>query len=382
MEGQMDKDTRDLINQITGNGKQKAENLVQLLTLQQGQKRDYVAPTDTMMMVNTVKTDEEGTAYRELELKFDQLQNDAPAIHQSMPLTEWGHRQIAEKTGIPLRYYEKMRESGHLGLTAANVNAWIDGREHRFIRTLNGSVRAILSDKYLVLDNLMAIKHAATKAAELGATMADCEISDTRMYIKMIDPHETWQIRDNDHHVRGVIFSNSEVGAGSFRAEAFVMRLVCSNGMIGMDKMARVHLGSKMAPGMYVSDRTRELEAETVASKCQDIVETVFDREKFDAWMEQYRATTDVQLKNPMDATKNVIGNFKLNENLEKDIMNALISEGDPTQYGLINALTAHAQKIQRPELKIEIEKVAGQISVMPEKEFENVINTEVAVVA
>ncbi len=382
MEGPMDKETSDLINQITAKGKQKATDLVELLTLQEGQKKDFVAPTDTMNMKMINKADEAGTGFQELELKFIEIHKDGIQRQHSMPLTDWGHRQIAEKTDIPKRYYDRMRDTGNLGLVAANVNTWINDREHRFIRTLNGSVRAILSDRYLVLDNLMAIKSAATKASELGATMADCEISDTRMYVKMIDPHETWEIKQNDHHVRGVIFSNSEVGAGSFRAEAFVMRLVCSNGMIGMDKLAKVHLGSKMAPGMYISDRTRELEAETIASKCQDIVESVFDREKFDAWMEHYRATTDVQLKSPMDATKNVIRNFKLNENLEKDLMNALIREGDSTQYGLINALTAHAQQIKRPEIKIEIEKVAGQISVMPEKEFEKAINSEIAVVA
>ncbi|RLI55237.1 MAG: hypothetical protein DRP09_10505 [Candidatus Thorarchaeota archaeon] len=377
MEGPMTTETRALIEKITRTGVSQAQELVQTLQEQQRQKLDFVAPTDTMQMKVTEK---DGS--QDLELEFEEQKKGMASEMISMPLTDWGHRQMAEKTGIPIRYYDRMKDEGHLDLVAENVNRWLDTKEHRFIRTMGGKVRAILSDKYLVLDHLKAIEHAATRASELGATIANYVMTDTRLHVKMIDPHETWQIRNEDHHVRGIVFSNSEVGAGSFRAEAFVMRLICKNGMIGMDKLARVHLGSKMQPGMYVSNRTRDLEADLIGSKMQDIVETVFDRQKFDAWMEQYRMTTDVKLRNPVDATKNVVNHFKLPETADANLLNALIGEGDPTQYGLINALTNNAQHISDPELSIRFEKVAGELSVMEEREFQRTINKEIEVVA
>lgn len=385
MDADMDTETRKIINQITGQGAIKADELIHTLTEQQKQKKDFVAPTEGMRMrvhtANITEPEQSG----ELQLEFREIMPRGSEVQfdvHSMPLTEWGHRQISEKTNIPIKYYDRMQKAEELMLLADNVNAWIDDKEMRFIRTLNGEVRAILSDRYLVLDHMKAIKHAAVKAGELGAVMADCHLTDTRLYVKMVVPHETWQIRKGDHHIRGIVFSNSEVGAGSFKAEPFVMRLVCTNGMIGMDKLARVHLGSKMDPGMFVSTRTHELETDLIASKLQDIVEQVFDREKFDSWMEHLRDTTDVKLKSPMDATKNVISHFKLNENLEKDLLNALISEGDPTQYGLINALTRHAQKVRNDTVKIELEKVAGELSMMPIKTFENNINLEAPLVS
>lgn len=374
MNEDIDARARQMIDDITGAGKTKAEELITTLVEQQKTKQDYVAPTDTMRMKTTRKEEDPETPI--LELKFDEMITDTTMKTHSMPLTQWGHRQIAEKTGIPIKYYDRMKDAGALGLVASNVNNWLEEKAQRFIRTMGGKVRAILSDKYRVMDHLGAIDAAANKAKELGAVMADAHLTDTRLHVKMIVPHETWQIRQGDHHVRGIIFSNSEVGAGSFRAEPFVMRLICTNGMIGMDTLAKIHLGSKMDAGMYVSSQTEQLENDTIASKLQDIVENVFDREKFDNWMESYRMTTDVQLRSPVDATKNVINLFKLGEKQEEHILNSLISEGDPTQYGLINALTSHAQT-QDPMIRVEIEKVAGEISVMEEKKFQNTINVE-----
>jgi len=373
---EIDARARQLIDDITGRGHKKAEALISTLSEQERNKIDIVAPTDTMEM-RAVKIDEQDSeSGKILKLSFDEQRVGQPIIQHSMALTDWGHRQLAEKTGIPIRYYDRMREDAPPELVAANVNTWIDNREKRFIRTLDGNVRAILSDKYLVLDHLSAIDAAASKAKELGAVMAEAHLDETRLYVKMIVPHETWQIKQGDHHVRGIMFSNSEVGAGSFRAEPFVMRLICSNGLIGMDKLSRVHLGSKMDAGMYVSSETENLEKETIASKLQDLVEGIFDREKFDNWMESYRQTTEVNLRSPVDATKNVINTFKLGEKHESALLNSLVAEGDSTQYGLINALTSYAKK-QAPLVQIEIEKVAGEISVMEEKKFQDTINVE-----
>lgn len=379
----MNTEVQQMIDDITDKGLSKATDLINILSIQQGQKKDFVAPTDTMKMkMRTSPAFEGQEPERILELNFDDIRKDEPNIRKSMQLTDHGHKQMAEKTDIPKRYYERMLNDNELGLLAANVNTWIDTKEHRFVRTMGGKVRAILSDRYLVLDHLKAIAAATEKAKEHRAVLTDCKLTDTRLYVKMVVPHETWEIKKDDHHVRGIVFSNSEVGAGSFKAEPFVMRLLCSNGMIGMDTLSRVHLGSKMSPGMYVSTHTQELEVDLVASKCQDIVEAVFNREKFDRWMESYRMTTEVRLNSPVDATKNVIGHFKLGEKEETSLLNALIGEGDPTQYGLVNAVTSHARTHQNPMVSIELEKVAGEISVMSEKKFQDTINIPVAAVA
>jgi hypothetical protein len=61
--------------------------------------------------------------------------------HGRWPLTEWAHTQLAEKTGIPKKYYDRMREAREFELLADNVNTWLQG-EKRLIRILDCKVRA------------------------------------------------------------------------------------------------------------------------------------------------------------------------------------------------------------------------------------------------
>src|SRR4030067_2793784 len=72
---------------------------------------------------------------------------------QKLRLTEFAHSQLAYKTGIPKKYYDRLREAGRGQLLADNVNAWIHDKERRLIRVMDGEVRAILSDRYRVMDN-------------------------------------------------------------------------------------------------------------------------------------------------------------------------------------------------------------------------------------
>ncbi|WP_207804916.1 hypothetical protein, partial [Rhodopseudomonas palustris] len=62
------------------------------------------------------------------------------------------HKQIADRLQIPQRYYNKMRIE-YPDLLDNNINSWFSKTpERRMIRTLDGNVRAFLSDSYRRLD--------------------------------------------------------------------------------------------------------------------------------------------------------------------------------------------------------------------------------------
>src|SRR5690606_21858797 len=68
-------------------------------------------------------------------------------------LTENGHDQLGSITGIPSKYYDLMRGSS-ADLLATNVRYWLErSSDRRMIRTLDGNIRALLSDSYRRLDN-------------------------------------------------------------------------------------------------------------------------------------------------------------------------------------------------------------------------------------
>ena len=301
-------------------------------------------------------------------------------------INPWGHRQLSEKCDIPLKYYERMQNEGQHKLLADNINAWLGSKERRMIRTLDGKVRAVLSDRYLPLDNIGVAKLLFEQLAKHNlndndpSVVRSCHLSETRMYIQANVPYMEAEIRSGDKVIQGVILTNSEVGASSFKAEPFLYRLVCSNGLIGAHKLARVHLGSRQDVGAIMSERTTILEDELLRSKLTDIVESVFDPDVFHSWVDQLQQTTEVGLPAPSEAIDNVIKLYNVNESLKDFISNSLIAEGDPTQYGLVNAITRSAQQTESFETQIELEKVAGEISLMERREFENKIATMVTV--
>src|SRR3970040_5988 len=68
-------------------------------------------------------------------------------------ITNLARRQLADKLKIPFTYFERMRTE-QPALLDRNVNTWLQtDNERRMIRTLDGQVRAVLSDRYRRLDN-------------------------------------------------------------------------------------------------------------------------------------------------------------------------------------------------------------------------------------
>lgn len=351
--------------------------LVDELDRQFAAKDDFVADSKDLL---AVVDPNEGVM-----LRADRKDSVKPGINH-YGINTWGHRQLSEKCGIPLKYYERMQNEGQHRLLADNINAWLGDKERRMIRTLDGNVRAVLSDRYLPLDNVGVAKLLFEQLTKHDLNVNDptvvrsCHLSETRLYIQANVPYMAAEIRDGDKVVQGLIMTNSEVGASSFKVEPFLYRQVCSNGLIGPHKLARIHLGSRQEVGAIVSERTTILEDELLKSKLVDIVESVFNPDVFHSWVDQLQQTTQVRLDFPSKAIDNVIRLYNVNESLKDFISNSLITEGDPTQYGLINALTRSAQETESFEAQVELEKVAGEISMMDRREFENKIATMVTV--
>jgi hypothetical protein len=93
--------------------------------------------------------------------------------------TEVCDQGVADKLGIPAAYLRRLREHKP-GLYDANVNAWLDGDDRKFLlRCLRpasgegpGVVRAFLSDGYKIIDNLDVLL-AGYRSPFTGASGAD-----------------------------------------------------------------------------------------------------------------------------------------------------------------------------------------------------------------
>lgn len=159
-------------------------------------KKDYVATAGAMQM----------TAVNE---NFDLVIGNTP-----FQLNENAHRQLGLQLKIPAPYYERMRAENP-GLLMANVNGWFQQSPdtRRMVRTLDGTARAILSDRYRRIDNYEVAQTVLPIISEMqGARIESCELTDTRMYIKVVNERIQTEVVPGDIVQAGILISNSEVG--------------------------------------------------------------------------------------------------------------------------------------------------------------------------
>ncbi|MGB3547471.1 MAG: hypothetical protein WBA17_10880, partial [Saprospiraceae bacterium] len=142
--------------------------MAQALEAQQSLKKDYVADTRALEMTPTGQL-----AIADNAQPFD--------------ITPHAHRQIGDRIGIPAKYYERMRTDAP-ELLRDNVNHWFQSQpEQRMIRTLGSDARAFLSRRYRRLDNFdLADAVLPTLLQMDGAQVVSCELTETRMYLKVV----------------------------------------------------------------------------------------------------------------------------------------------------------------------------------------------------
>jgi hypothetical protein len=287
------------------------------------------------------------------------------------PLTEWAHLQLAEKLGIPKRYYDRMREAGKTELLADNINAWLCSKERRLIRILDGKIRAILSDRYKIIDNYDLVFLALDEFKKKETVeIYRVDLTETMLYLKAIDRTLTAEIREEDIVCGGLILRNSEVGASALRVEPFVLRKVCNNGLILQHSLKKIHLGRQTLEIGYInwSDETRELEDKTLWAKVRDIIRATFDREVFESWVTKLKESTTAKIEEPIEAVNNIVKHLGLNEEQKQKL---LMHFSEHTKYGLINAVTNLASETKNVEAQIKLEEFGGKILETSLKDFE-----------
>lgn len=182
-------------------------------------KRDFMVDTRSMEMFNG----EQGPQVS-LELQDSRLQ---------LGMTENAHRQIGTHLNIPAKYYELMRKENP-ELLVQNVNSWLEKNPtRRLVRALDGDMRAFLSDRYRCIDNLDIAECVLPIISKMpDATIESCEVTDDRMYIKVVNPRIQAEVVPGDIVQSGMLISNSEVGLGGVVVQPLIYRLVCTNGMV------------------------------------------------------------------------------------------------------------------------------------------------------
>jgi hypothetical protein len=297
------------------------------------------------------------------------------------------HSQLAEKLGVPAKYYNRMITEAP-ELLRANVNEWLGrGQEKRFVRTLAPDAsglntgRAFLGAGYRPLDNYDMLSAIMPPLMNSGLAVKSSEITESRLYMQLVNdritarvnaPHAAAKI--NDVVSLGLVVSNSEVGCGALSIQVLVYRLVCTNGMIvGKDLpgFRKVHVGREFeAPDAMLQDSTRKLRDAAIWSEARDVITHAMTQATLDTVVDRLNGIAAVKLENPENAVELVSKQFDLVESERNDVMRNLIAGGDVSQWGLLNAVTEIANTCKNYDRAIELETIGGKIASLPSTTF------------
>lgn len=253
--------------------------------------------------------------------------------------------------------------AGYMNTLVANYpKPWL-------IRTYKDQCRAILTNRYAIIDNVELLRIAA-KSLDIQTTsmnLEQVEFGYTRMnpdwlvldaILKGINPNdlddpggELGDIMGGNPYGLGVRIKNNEIGSGSLSVATLLKRSSCNNSIVIADTAYKArHIGLRTA---LLNDVTVAIGQAMMLG-----VEA----------MSQFMKARTLAIPN---------FHFRVDELIKEmgwstETGHALRSgtEGQETMYGMINGISAAAQTIENPETRESAEELAGSLLVNPVKTF------------
>jgi hypothetical protein len=282
---------------------------------------------------------------------------------------------VAAKLGIPVKYLRRLRAEGKVELYDQNANTWLRelGDYKLFTRALvddgrgdTGVARALLTASYKVIDNLDVLYTvlAGIREASVPVEITQCDLSETRMYVKVAcpaiaeyapdllngytSPFSGARGADNPLVFAGFVISNSEVGAARTTITPQLTVQVCSNGLtITKDALRETHLGARMDEGVIRwSEDTRRAEIDLISRQARDAVTTFLDRDYVRANLADIQRSATVELDTPQATIEHVSDQLRFTSSQRDNVFAHFVRGGDISAGGVLHAVTSAAQLI------------------------------------
>ena len=274
------------------------------------------------------------------EISFESLEtisiSDEP--HRLKPIAQMS---ISNRLGIPFHYLKKCPPD----IQRLNLNHWLayERNEELFFRFNGDDVRAIFTPRYIPTDNVEVLDKLKSLDYPLD-TRVQSSIDEDFMMVNIPDGRQSFTI-NGERMTPGISVSNSEVGLTSLSIAAFVLRLVCTNGMISKTQVSASyrHISGKILselPGV-LTDISGEL------AKKKD----------------QFKLSIESKVEHPEMTISSFNNQFQLNKAEKEAVEWALPLEFGQTMFHVINVYTKAAQYPELPaDSGYKLQKVGGAI--------------------
>lgn len=288
--------------------------------------------------------------------------------------------QIATDLGIPKRYFDRMLTDAPALLTR-NVDHWLHNEPNRrMLRGFKGddglTGRAWLSDRYRRLDYIEVARQLLPEFGNLGTEVRfhQAAVTDTRLYIRAVLPRIEGQVKVGETVQWGVQISNSEVGAGTLAIHGFLLVLACTNGMTVDTVLKQRHVGRRIEDDGVLSDEALQADDTAFWLAARDMLRAAVSETRFEAVIEKLReAANSDTIARPLRATEVLQQQMSLTDDEREAVLTHLVTGGDLSLWGALNAVTATAKQAESFERQAELEAAGWQMANMSARDWERV---------
>ena len=260
---------------------------------------------------------------------------------QQHPLKPIAQQSIANRLGIPIHYLRKCPPD----IQRTNINYWLEKEKNDqlFFRFDGEKVRAIFTPRYIPTDNIDVLEKIKDLNYPMNAKV-QCSMDDEFMMVNIPDDRETFSI-DGNRMTPGISISNSEVGLAALSISAFVLRLVCTNGMISKTEVT--------ASYRHISAKILNEFPQVLSNVGQEL-----GRQK-----DLFRLSLESKVTDPESTINNFNRQFQLGKEETEAVGWALPLEYGQTMFHMVNVYTKAAQyQGLSAESSHKLQKVGGAI--------------------
>lgn len=248
--------------------------------------------------------------------------------------------QLADKMNIPLRYVRWLAAGDEWAnqLLVTNLSAITTNRPTRvLLREVGDMLKGVLSDRYRRLNTMMLLQAYMGASQEMGCELYNARYMGTKIGVDIIRP-EVYTVEvegEEDSFAFGARFRHSDFGDGAFELSAFLLRVICTNGLVGHRELRTIHGGAPLPLELELSAETYRLDSERMASLLRDGVRSLLS----DRSIEREIARISNAASTPIDVAKElkVLPNVGTLSSKEAEALENIFISGDGLPKGSNN---------------------------------------------
>lgn len=173
------------------------------------------------------------------------------------------------------------------------------------------------------------------------------------LHLAVFSPDLGQDIQDGDRVQAGVFLANSETSRFDTTICERLFRLACVNGaLVECERTQTCIIGTTGRVGNW-------------KRSVREIVCRSFDNDGVDADLALFRKTTTEVVASPYEILCNLVAQQLITPAEQSDINAAFAEGGDPTMYGLINAITSISHRLRANDdwlRSLHMERLGGQV--------------------